>query len=95
MARLSDEKEIGMETTVLSAHIAQPLAAKVDRMAVQLKRSPDWIVEQALADWLAREEEYDRLTREGLASARAGNVVEHSVVLAWAEGLTAEPDVQS
>ncbi len=53
------------ETKVLTAHVPPPLAEKVDQMAARLGRSRGWIVKQALTDWIEREEEYARLTREG------------------------------
>ncbi|MBN9038460.1 MAG: ribbon-helix-helix protein, CopG family [Rhizobiales bacterium] len=76
-----------METKVLTAHVPLPLAEKVDEMAARLERSRGWIVKQALAAWIAQEEERRRLTLEALADVDAGRVVDHKAVQAWADSL--------
>lgn len=79
-----------METKVLTAHVPLPLAQKVDEMAARLERSRGWVVKQALAAWIDQEEERRRLTLEALADVDAGQVVDHQVVLAWADSLDTE-----
>lgn len=76
-----------MGTKVLTAHVPLSLAEKVDEMAVRLERSRGWIVKQALADWIEREEERHQLTLEALADLDAGHVINHQAVQAWAESL--------
>ncbi len=78
------------ETKVLTAHVPLPLAEKVDQLANRLERSRGWIIKQALAAWVAQEEEQDRLTREALADVEAGRVIDHQAVQAWAESLATE-----
>lgn len=80
-----------MTTKVLTAHIPLPLSDKVDKLAARLDRSRGWIVKQALAAWVAQEEERRRLTLEALAEVDAGHVLEHRSVVAWAEGLGKKP----
>ena len=60
------------DTRVLTAHVPNPLAAKVDERAQRLDRSRGWVLKQALADWVEREEERHRLTLEGLADVDVG-----------------------
>lgn len=79
-----------MQTKVMTAHVPVALAEQVDLMAERLDRSRGWIIKQALADWLAKEEELNRLTREGLADVDAGRVIDHQHVLAWANSLNSE-----
>lgn len=80
------------DSRVLTAHVPAPLAAKVDHLAQRLDRSRGWVVEQALVAWVEQEEERHRLTLEGLADVKAGKVVDHAEVKAWAESLaTASP----
>lgn len=79
-----------METRVMTAHIPQSLAEKVDELAAQLEKSRGWIIRQALTDWIAREEERDQLTRKAMASADAGLLIEHDAVQAWAESLSTD-----
>ncbi|SEA30940.1 CopG family ribbon-helix-helix protein [Alkalimonas amylolytica] len=78
------------ETKVLTAHVPLPLAEKVDQLANRLERSRGWIIKQALAAWVAQEEEHDRLTREALADVDAGRLVDHQAVQAWAKSLATE-----
>jgi predicted transcriptional regulator len=72
---------------VLTAHVPHDLAKRVDEYAARMERSRGWVVKQALADWVDREEEKDRLTREAMAEVDAGHVVEDADVAAWIESL--------
>ncbi len=74
-------------TRVISAHVPEDLAAAVDQLAEQLDRSKNWIIRQALADFIMLEEERHRLTLEGLAAIDAGHAVDHSKILKWAKRL--------
>lgn len=75
------------EKQIMTIQIPKPIVEKVDEIAVRLERSRNWIVKQAVSEWLAREEEKDKLTREALADVDTGAVVNHSEIMAWAEGL--------
>lgn len=77
------------ETRVLTAHVPTDMAEQVDRLAERLERPRGWIVKQALANWIALEDERDRLTREALADVDSGAIIDHQSVLAWADGLSA------
>ncbi|OYV46038.1 MAG: CopG family transcriptional regulator [Halothiobacillus sp. 20-53-49] len=44
-------------------------------------------VQQALAAWVAQEEERNRLTQEALADVDAGRVINHQAVQTWADSL--------
>ncbi len=79
-----------MNTRVVTAHVPVPLAEKVDLLAARLERPRGWIVKQALAAWVAQEEERSRLTHEALAEVDAGEVIDHQAVLAWAESLSTD-----
>lgn len=76
-----------MTTRVLTAHVPEQLAEKVDELAGRLERSRGWIVKQALTAWIEAEEERHRLTLEALADVDAGHVVAHEAVAAWAASL--------
>lgn len=75
------------ETKVLTAHVPMALADKVDLRAARLERSRGWVVKQALSAWVDQEEERSRLTREAMADVKAGHVIEHQAVQAWADSL--------
>jgi predicted transcriptional regulator len=72
---------------VLTTRLPVHLAEKVDEISRRLDRSKGWILQQALLDWIDREEERTRLTLEGLADVDAGRVIDHSVVQAWTDSL--------
>jgi predicted transcriptional regulator len=76
-----------MQTRVLTAHVPLALAKKVDKLSKQMERPRGWIVKQALAEWVAWEEEKDRMTLEGLADVDAGRTIPHEEVVAWAKSL--------
>ncbi|MDO9268240.1 MAG: ribbon-helix-helix domain-containing protein [Methylobacter sp.] len=76
-----------MNTKVISAHVPEELADKVDQIAARLDRSRGWIIKQALADWLGQEEERRRMTLEALADVDTGHVIDHQAVQAWANSL--------
>jgi predicted transcriptional regulator len=76
-----------MSTRVLTAHIPEELAEKVDGYAKSMDRSRGWIVKQALADWIAWEEEKRRMTRAALDEVDRGVLVDDDAVAAWIESL--------
>ncbi len=76
-----------MESKVFIARVPLPLAEKIDPMAARMERSRGWVVKQALAAWLDREERRSRLTLDALADVDAGALIDHSAVQAWAAGL--------
>jgi predicted transcriptional regulator len=78
------------DTRVVTAHVPVSMADKVGLIAERTERSKGWIVKQALADWISREEKQDRLTREALADVDAGHVIDHQAVLAWADSLDSD-----
>ncbi|TBU94787.1 CopG family ribbon-helix-helix protein [Stutzerimonas kirkiae] len=78
------------KTRSVTAHVPVELAERVDEIAGRLERSKNWIVKQALSDWIDQEEERSRLTREALADVDTGRVIDHQAVQAWAESLNTE-----
>jgi predicted transcriptional regulator len=75
---------------ILTTRLPVPLARKVDEISQRLERSKGWILQQALLDWIEREEERTRLTLEGLADVGTGRVVDHCSVQAWTDSLDSE-----
>jgi len=78
-----------MTTRVVTAHIPDALAEKLDLYAERHDRPRGWVVKQALEQYVLLEERRDQLTREGLADMRAGRVVEHAAIEMWTASLTA------
>lgn len=77
-----------MTTRVVTAHIPDVLAEKIDLYAERHDRPRGWVVKQALEQYVLLEERRDQLTREGLTDLRAGRVVEHAAIEMWTESLT-------
>ena len=78
------------ETRVLTAHVPQNLADKLDVMASRLDRSRGWIVKQALAAWVDQEEERHKMTLAALSDVDAGRVIDHQSIQAWADSLSTD-----
>lgn len=79
-------------TKVLTAHVPNALAEKVEAMASRLERSRGWVMKQALAAWVDQEEERHRMTLEALEDVDAGRVIDDQAVKAWTDSLgTGEP----
>lgn len=76
-----------MSTRVLTAHIPEELAEKVDQYARSMERSRAWIVKQALTNWIDWEEEKTRLSLEALEEADRIGTISHEDMVAWAESL--------
>lgn len=76
-----------MSTRVLTAHIPEELAEKVDRYAESMERSRAWIVKQALSNWVDWEEEKTRLSLEALEEADRIGTIPHEEMVAWAKSL--------
>ena len=79
-----------MSTRVLSAHIPEELAEKVDIYAERTERSRAWIVKQALTNYIEWEEEKDRLTLEALDEADRIGTIPHEEVVAWSKSLSTD-----
>jgi len=76
-----------MTTRPVTAYLPIELVKKLDEYAERLERSRGWIVKEAVGGWIDREAERDRLTREALASADAGRLIDHERVEEWLDSL--------
>ncbi len=79
-----------METQTVTAHIPKDLVARVDALAAREDRPRGWAVKQALADWVAAQEEHQRMIQEARIDVAAGRVIDHSAMLAWADSLSTD-----
>ena len=78
-----------VDTRVVTSHLPAELAEKLDGLAERLDRPRGWIVKEAIASYVALEDERRRLTLEALADVKAGRTLDHAAVEAWAAGLGA------
>jgi predicted transcriptional regulator len=78
-----------METRVVTSHLPAELADKLDGLAERLDRPKGWVVKEAIASYIALEEERHRLTLEALADVKAGGgrTHDHAEIEAWAASL--------
>jgi predicted transcriptional regulator len=82
-----------MASQPVTAHLSAELVKQLGQYADRLDRSRGWIVREAVGAWIDREETRDRLTREALASADAGLLIDHDRVEEWLDSLASpEPD---
>lgn len=79
-----------MTTQTVTAHIPKDLVSKVDAMAALLDRPRGWAVKQALADWVAIEEERHKLLQEAFDDVEAGRLIPHADVSLWLRSLGTE-----
>jgi predicted transcriptional regulator len=77
-------------TKVVTAHLPEELAAKLDGFAEKNERSRGWVMKEALQSYIEWEEEKDRLTVEALERAERVGFIPHEEVVAWAHSLSTE-----
>ena len=78
-----------MNTRVVTSHLPGKLAEKLDGLAERLDRPKGWIVKEAIATYVALDEERRRMTLEALADAKGGRTHAHAEIEAWADSLDA------
>jgi predicted transcriptional regulator len=69
-----------------SVRMPDDLLQRLDATATRLRRSKGWIINDAVREYLEREDQRQRRdeeTREALAELDAGQVVDGEDVLAW------------
>ncbi|AIR00067.1 CopG family ribbon-helix-helix protein [Pluralibacter gergoviae] len=71
----------------ITAPLPIEMAENVDRWAEKHGRTRSWLVREAVGQFLARENERDRLIREALDAVDAGQLISHEDMVAWAESL--------
>jgi predicted transcriptional regulator len=76
-----------MRNRVVTAHIPDSLARRLDGLAERLERPRGWVVKEAIEGYLALAEERHRQTLAALAEVDAGAMVDHAEVRSWVKGL--------
>ncbi len=61
-----------MESRVLTTHVPNELAQRVDGFAARMGRSRSWIIIQALTEWVARQDSGLSGIGSGFAETQAG-----------------------
>ena len=73
---------MGMTSVIMS----DELMGQLEQAADKLRRSKGWIINDAVKEYLAKEERESMMleeTREALADIKAGNVVDGADVMDW------------
>jgi predicted transcriptional regulator len=76
-----------MATRVVTAHIPDQLARKLDSLAERLERPRGWLVKEAIEGYLALDDERHRQTVAALAEVESGATIDHAEVSAWMKDL--------
>lgn len=76
-----------MSTRVVTAHVPSDLAKRLDGLAARLDRPRGWIVKEAIAAYVALEQQRHERTLEALAEVDKGETVDHADIEVWATGL--------
>lgn len=76
-----------MDTRIVTAHLSIDLAEKLDDIAERLNRPRGWVIEKAIASYVALEEQRNRWTLEALADVDADRTIDHAQVELWAKSL--------
>ena len=80
----------GSATKVVTAHLPEDLADKLDSFAETRERSRGWVMKQALRSYIEWEEEKDRLTIEALEESDRVGTIPHKEIVAWAKSLSTD-----
>lgn len=78
-----------MATRVVTAHIPDQLARKLDSLAERLERPRGWLIKEAIEGYLALAEERHRQTLAALAEVKSGATIDHVEVSTWVKDLAA------
>jgi predicted transcriptional regulator len=83
-----------MATRVVTAHLDIKLARQLDSLAANLDRPKGWVVKEAVASYIATEEQRHQATLEALAELDAGETIPHTEIEAWANSLPQSQSTQ-
>jgi predicted transcriptional regulator len=71
------------KSAVVTARIPDALLEQVDRLATRLDRQRAWIVQQAIARYVAQESAFLDFVQEGIDAADRGDVISQEEMEAW------------
>jgi predicted transcriptional regulator len=72
--------------TTLTAHVPDDFVEEIDSIAVELERPRDWVIQDALREYVSRHRldvQRWRETQEAIDAAERGEVVPAEEVFAW------------
>lgn len=74
----------------ITARIPNDLGGALATLAGALQRPRSWVIEEALREYIAREQSFLEAVDEGLRADAAGDLVEHSEAVAELDAILAE-----
>jgi predicted transcriptional regulator len=74
-------------TQTITSQVPTDLARQIDDLAERIERPRTWVVRQALARYVAVEEQRHRMTLEALADVDGQRGVDHAQIEAWIDSL--------
>lgn len=80
---------------VTSVRMPDEVLTQLDQAAKKLRRSKGWIINDAVKEYLAREQRKSHMleeSREALADIKAGRVVDGAEVMDWLESWIADSE---
>ncbi|WP_295880404.1 CopG family ribbon-helix-helix protein [uncultured Thiohalocapsa sp.] len=80
-----------------SVRMPDDLMERLDATAARLRRSKGWVINDAVREYLEREElqqHRDQETREALAELEAGSLVDGDDVLAWLDSWGSDNELE-
>jgi RHH-type transcriptional regulator, rel operon repressor / antitoxin RelB len=85
------------ETKLITVRIPSEVAQKLDALAVSTDRSKSYLAAQAIEEYIETQEWQIKSIKEGIESAEAGEILEHSKVSEWVKswGTDDEKDIPS
>ncbi|MBF9051883.1 hypothetical protein GTA62_17585 [Roseobacter sp. HKCCD9010] len=75
------------ERSVLSVHTNPETAERLNRLATARQQKKSALANQAIEEFLAKEELIEARIREGLEDAAAGRTLSNETILEWADSL--------
>ena len=82
--------------SMTSLRMPDELAVKLDKLASKLKRKKGWIMNEAIRDYVEREEKKEQMLRgtlEGIESLEQDNPVDGDEVLQWLDSWGTEDEL--
>ena len=65
----------------VTTQVPDDLARTLDHLSESEGRSKSWLIRAALTDYVARKQEIEQLTLEGIEAARRGDLIAHEDIL--------------
>ncbi|CAN5349385.1 hypothetical protein BH10PSE19_BH10PSE19_06910 [soil metagenome] len=65
----------------VTAQFSDEMLDELNTLAETEGRSKSWLIREAVADYIVKQHDYQRMTLEGLKAAREGKLIPHSDIV--------------